>query len=244
MELLGKRQNTELALKSSEPWAIAIKGQFGEFENFAERFKPTAIVQHTCYTGIARAVRMGDSMPSLIRAQLTYGRENIIILLETHISRMLVTMGAEGKLDAVSVGLLARTIADSPRLRTLKFSTVLGFFAALQSGEYKLYGINNYEIMRSFKEYAEKAHEIESAERFRIDDEERKRKESESEGDWQKWEVTRQKLGLPPGTTYVDWVLMDVEKEKKAQAEAERKAYEEQKKKFLKEVELEKKKRK
>lgn len=215
MELINtKPRKTEMALRREQPWALAIRAQFGDVSNFTRRFSPSHEVQRHCALNVERAVRMGDRMPSMARAEVVYGAANVTALIRSHLAVALVAMGDEGKMDRADVALCAQAIADAPKLRVLKFPTVLAFFHALKCGEYKIYGqLTTRKLMEAFNEYAEKASQREYAERQRIEEELRRAEEAEERAAAQSWDVTRRKLGLPEGTSYLDWVLQCYQEE-------------------------------
>lgn len=199
-------------------WYGAIVKRFGNAASFISSFKARPEVQEHCALHMRKAIEMEDSMPSLGRAVAVYGRDVVSSHLSTHLTAALITMGetkAE-KIDQYTVRSVGRSMAATRQWPHLRYSTIIGFFHSLTCGEYKIYGdVTPRKIMECFNEYCENANDREGAIRLEIEREKAERERREHDARCISWEERRSRLGLPEGTTLVDWVLMGVEEERK-----------------------------
>lgn len=197
----------------SEPWMLAIKGQFGEYKDFRDRFfaKPDTWGFCASDKGLRRAIELDDRMPSLTRACRTYGTANVKNLIGAHVSAAIIAMGEQEKFNPFDAQNAAALIVECKRWRHLKFSTVLGFFHALTTAEYKIYGsVTPRKILEVYQQYCERAHEREHEERCRIEKEREEAERAAYEAKCRPWEERAAELGLPPGTSLADWIHMGI----------------------------------
>ena len=146
-----RRQETGLAVKSQQPWAIAIRQTYGELPAFAAKFKPA--VQKYCAKNIAKAVE--DDLPTFGRIVSTYGEQGIAKLINTHMTEAILRMGEDRDVDPADVQFISEAICESDRFRLLRFPSVFGFFHLLKCGEFDIYGkVTPRKILDAFRKYA------------------------------------------------------------------------------------------
>lgn len=195
MELTpSRRGTTALTTTSQEPWAIAIREQYGALPAFGARFSPK--VQKYCAQNMAKAIE--GNLPTFGRIVAAYGEEGIATLIAAHISDALLRLGEERDADPYDVRFTAGAICQSERFRLLRFTTVLGFFHLLKCGEFDIYGrVTPRRILEAFRKYAIEA----QAQENRLAYEKACReKEAEMERDRQEaisWEQYAASKGLP-----------------------------------------------
>ena len=195
MELIKSNRNTGLVKVSHEPWALAIRTQYGELPDFVTKFSTK--VQRYCAQNMVKAVE--DDLPTFGRIIATYGQEGIAGLINTHLTEAVVMMGEDRDVDPYDVQFIASAIVESERFRLLRFPTVLGFFHLLKCGEFDIYGkVTPRKVLEAFRKYAVTAQEKEN--RIAYEKEQRDRRE-----EWdrhaalcQREREARIKKGLPP----------------------------------------------
>ena len=147
----SRRQETALTTTSQEPWALAIREQYGNLPAFASRFTPK--VQKYCAQNMVKAVE--NNLPSFGRIVSTYGEEGIAAIVATHITDAILRMGEDRDVDPYDVQFIASAICESDRFKTLRFTTVLGFFHLLKCGEFDIYGkVTPRKILEAARKYA------------------------------------------------------------------------------------------
>lgn len=152
MEILpSRRQETALTTTSHEPWALAIRETYGNLPAFAARFTPK--VQKYCARNMVKAVE--ENLPTFSRIVATYGEEGVAALVATHITDAILRMGEDRDVDPYDVQFIAEAICESDRFKTLRFTTILGFFHLLKCGEFDIYGkVTPRKILEAFRKYA------------------------------------------------------------------------------------------
>lgn len=195
MELTpSRRDTTALTTISQEPWALAIREEYGSLPAFAARFTPQ--VQKYCAQNMVKAVE--NNLPTFGRIVSTYGEEGIGAIVATHMTDAILRMGEDRDVDPYDVQFIASAICESERFKTLRFTTVLGFFHLLKCGEFDIYGkVTPRKILEAFRKYAIEA----QAQENRLAYEKACReKEAEMERDRQEaisWEQYAASKGLP-----------------------------------------------
>lgn len=152
MELIpSRRQDAALTTTSQQPWALAIREQYGNLPAFASRFTPK--VQKYCAQNMVKAVE--EDLPTFGRIVSTYGEEGVAAIVATHITDAILRMGEDRDVDPYDVQFIAGAICESERFKTLRFTTVLGFFHLLKCGEFDIYGkVTPRKILEAFRKYA------------------------------------------------------------------------------------------
>lgn len=152
MELINSNRNeTGLAVVSQQPWAIQIRQDYGELPAFAQRFSPK--VQKYCAQNMVKAVE--TNLPTFGRVVATYGEEGMAAIVATHITDAILRMGEDRDVDPYDVQFTASAICESDRFKTLRFTTVIGFFHLLKCGEFDIYGkITPRKILEAARKYA------------------------------------------------------------------------------------------
>lgn len=151
MELIKSNRNTALTKVSQEPWAIAIREQFGELPELVQKF--SIQTQRYCARNMVKAVE--NDLPTFGRIVATYGEEGIAGLINTHLTEAVLAMGEDRDVDPYDVQFIASAIVESDRFRLLRFSTVLGFFHLLKCGEFDIYGkVTPRKVLEAFRKYA------------------------------------------------------------------------------------------
>lgn len=152
MELTpSRRDTTALTTISQEPWALAIREEYGSLPAFAARFTPQ--VQKYCAQNMVKAVE--NNLPTFGRIVSTYGEEGIGAIVATHMTDAILRMGEDRDVDPYDVQFIASAICESERFKTLRFTTVLGFFHLLKCGEFDIYGkVTPRKILEAFRKYA------------------------------------------------------------------------------------------
>lgn len=153
MELIqsNKRQETGLARRNEQPWAVAIRETYGELPAFAAKFSPA--VQKYCAHNIAKAVE--DDLPTFGRLIATYGEKGMAGLISTHMTEAILRMGEDRDADPYDVQFISEAICESDRFRTLRFPSIFGFFHLLKCGEFDIYGkVTPRKILEAFRKYA------------------------------------------------------------------------------------------
>ena len=153
MELIpsNRRQETGLATRSQQPWAIAIRETYGELPAFTKKFTPAA--QRYCAANTRKAVE--DSLPTFGRIVATYGEKGIASIINTHITEAIARMGEDRDVDPYDVQFIAEAICESDRFKTLRFPSIFGFFHLLKCGEFDIYGkVTPRKILEAFRKYA------------------------------------------------------------------------------------------
>lgn len=147
-----RRRETFITI-SQEPWALAIRQQYGDLPQLAARFKPDT--QRYCALNMVQAVEHAPSFSDMLH---TYGEEAIAGILATHITDAIVRMGEDRDIDMADIKFTATAICDIESLRILRLSTILGFFYWLKCGEFDIYGkLTPSKILMALRKYAKKA---------------------------------------------------------------------------------------
>ena len=151
MELTSSRSKTALATTGQEPWALAIRKSYGNLPAFATKFSPA--VQKYCAQNMLKAVE--NDLPTFGRIVSTYGEEGVGALVATHMTDAILRMGEDRDVDPHDVQFIAEAICQSDRFKTLRFTTVIGFFHFLKCGEFDIYGkVTPRKILEAFRKYA------------------------------------------------------------------------------------------
>ena len=139
--------------ESREPWAVAIRNQYGPLSQFVRKFNTTQ--QKYCLDNVRKAVF--GHLPTFGRVAAAYGEKAFACYINTHLTAVVMKMGEEQPMDAVDIQSLAESIIESRKGRVLCFTTVLGFFHALKTGEYDIYGrLTPFKVMEAFRKYCDK----------------------------------------------------------------------------------------
>lgn len=204
MELIpSRRQETALTTTSQQPWALAIREQYGALPAFAARFTPK--VQKYCAQNMVKAVE--EDLPTFGRIVSTYGEEGVAAIVATHITDAILRMGEDRDVDSYDVQFIAGAICESERFKTLRFTTVLGFFHLLKCGEFDIYGkVTPRKVLEAARKYAIDAQAQENRIAYEKDcreaDEERDRwareaREQTGPNPLKDWEAYAAERGLP-----------------------------------------------
>ncbi len=206
--LPSRRQETALTTTSQQPWAIAIRESYGNLPAFAERFAPKS--QKFCARNMVKAVE--QNLPTFGRIVATYGEEGIAAVVATHITDAILRMGEDRDVDPYDVQFIAEAIAESERFRTLKFTTVLGFFHLLKCGEFDIYGkVTPRKILEALRKYAIEAQAKENRIYYEME-KERERREAEEHdrlvaSQRNGWEDFKKRNNLDPNLTIAEYNL-------------------------------------
>lgn len=150
----SRRTETALTTTSQEPWALAIRENYGNLPAFATKFSPA--VQKYCAQNMVKAVE--NNLPTFGRIVSTYGEEGVGALVATHMTDAILRMGEDRAVDPYDVQFIAEAICQSDRFKTLRFTTVIGFFHLLKCGEFDIYGkVTPRKILEAFRKYAVEA---------------------------------------------------------------------------------------
>lgn len=155
MELIntGRRELMQPGARSGEPWAVAIREQYGPIEGFVRRFGIDQ--QKYCLENVGKAVM--NHLPTFGRVAAAYGEKAFSAFINTHLTSVILKMGEERRMDAIDIQSVSEAIIESRHGRTLCFTTVLGFFHALKTGEYDIYGqLTPFKIMEAFRKCCDK----------------------------------------------------------------------------------------
>ena len=210
MEIIkSNRAETALATTGSQaPWALAIREEFGQLPDFALRFAPKA--QKYCAQNMVKAVE--NNLPNFARIIATYGEPGIAGLINTHITDAVIKMGEEGDVDPYDVQFIAEAITGSERFRTLRFTTVLGFFHLLKCGEFDIYGkVTPRKILEAFRKYAVEAQAKENRIAYEMEQrqaEAERREWAKTRVSWQEW-ATGQGITDPDPQTYFQRMMAE-----------------------------------
>lgn len=192
----SRRQETALTTTSQEPWALAIREQYGDLPAFATRFTPK--VQKYCAQNMVKAVE--NNLPSFGRIVSTYGEEGVAAIVATHITDAILRMGEDRDVDPYDVQFIASAICESDRFRTLKFTTVLGFFHLLKCGEFDIYGkVTPRKVLEAFRKYAIDAQAKENRIAYEKDCREAEAERERSRANAISWEEFAKKNGITDG---------------------------------------------
>lgn len=197
MELTpSRRDTTALTTISQEPWALAIREEYGSLPAFAARFTPK--VQKYCAQNMVKAVE--NNLPSFGRIVRTYGEEGIGAIVATHMTDAILRMGEDRDVDPYDVQFIASAICESERFKTLRFTTVLGFFHLLKCGEFDIYGkVTPRKILEAFRKYAIEAQAKENRIAYEKDCREAEAERERSRANAISWEEFAKSHGIPDG---------------------------------------------
>lgn len=195
MELIpSRRQETALTTISQEPWALAIREQYGNLPAFAARFTPK--VQKYCAQNMVKAVE--NDLPSFGRIVSTYGEEGVAAIVATHITDAILRMGEDRDVDPYDVQFIASAICESSRFKTLRFTTVLGFFHLLKCGEFDIYGkVTPRKVLEAARKYAVDAQAQENRIAYEKDCREAAAERERAAAEAISWEDYAKKNGIP-----------------------------------------------
>lgn len=190
----SRRQETALTTTSQEPWALAIREQYGQLPAFAARFTPK--VQKYCAQNMVKAVE--NNLPSFGRIVSTYGEEGISAIVATHMTDAILRMGEDRDVDPYDVQFIASAICESERFKTLRFTTVLGFFHLLKCGEFDIYGkVTPRKILEAFRKYAIEAQAKENRIAYEKECREQEAERDRSRANAVSWEEFAASKGIP-----------------------------------------------
>lgn len=212
MQLISNKKTTSTNKRQPTPfWVPVIKKEFGDFGGFAGKFRPSFEVQNFCALNTRRAIAMGDSMPSLRRAVVAYGRRQIAQLLNSHLVAVVTSLGEHEKLNSSDMLAVANAIIDNHKFSSLKFSSVLGFFHSLRIGVHKIFGeVSPRKILEVYNSYASEAMEKEYKERLSLEKEQEAREYEASVRKAVSWPERARRLGLPEGTTFQQYLMKPI----------------------------------
>lgn len=196
MELTPSRrdQTTALTTISQEPWALAIREQYGALPAFAARFTPQ--VQKYCARNMVKAVE--ENLPTFGRIVATYGEEGVGAIVATHMTEAILRMGEDRDVDPYDVQFIASAICESDRFRTLRFTTVLGFFHLLKCGEFDIYGkVTPRKVLEAFRKYAVEAQAKENRIAYEKECREQQAERDRSRANAISWEEYAASKGIP-----------------------------------------------
>ena len=147
-----------------------------------------------------------NNLPTFARIVATYGEEGVAALVGTHITDAILRMGEDRDVDPYDVQFIAEAICESDRFKTLKFTTVLGFFHLLKCGEFDIYGkVTPRKILEAFRKYAidaqAKENRIAYEKACREEEEARERAAAEAIS----WEEFAAKNNLPD-KSMLEWI--------------------------------------
>lgn len=199
MELTPSRrdQTTALTTTSQEPWALAIRERYGALPAFAAKFTPR--VQKYCAQNMVKAVE--DNLPTFARIIKTYGEEGVGALIATHMTDAILRMGEDRDVDPYDVQFIASAICESERFRTLRFTTVIGFFHLLKCGEFDIYGkVTPRKILEAFRKYAIEAQATENRIAYEKACREQEAEQDRSRANAITWEQFAASKGIPDGS--------------------------------------------
>ncbi len=149
----GRGEVMQTGAQSNEPWAVAIRGQYGPMERFIRRFSVNQ--QKYCLENVGKAVQ--GHLPTFGRVAAAYGEKTFAAFINTHLTSVVLKMGEDRRMDAVDMQSVSEAIVESRKGRVLCFTTVLGFFHALKTGEYDIFGqLTPFKIMEAFRKYCDK----------------------------------------------------------------------------------------
>lgn len=142
MEIISNRPTvTALTATPDDPRCRAVVARFGE--------------EHQFYMSIDSA-KPSASTPSMVLAMLTYGEDAIVRQLRMRTRFMVLRMDTE-LLNDEEIASIAMAIASDKRGRVLGYDLVLGFFDAIEHGEYELYAFKPRNIIEAWGKYVKSA---------------------------------------------------------------------------------------
>lgn len=142
MEIISNRPTeTALTITPDDPRCKAVVARYGE--------------QHQFYMSINPA-KPSAATPSMVLAMLTYGENTIVNQLNMRTRFMVLRMDAE-QLNDEEIASIVKAIAGDPRGRVLGYDLVLGFFDAIERGEYELYAFKPRNIIEAWGKYVKSA---------------------------------------------------------------------------------------
>jgi hypothetical protein len=142
MEIISNRPNTQALMKApGDPRCRAIMATYGEANQFYMALNPAM---------------PSASTPEMVLAMKTYGEDAIIKQLRMRTRFMVLRMDTE-LLNDEEIASIAQAIAGDPRGRTLGYDMVLGFFDAVERGEYELYAFKPRNIISAWGQYVKSA---------------------------------------------------------------------------------------
>lgn len=220
MELMpSRRTETALTTTSQEPWALAIRESYGNLPAFATKFSPA--VQKYCAQNMVKAVE--NDLPSFGRIVSTYGEEGVGALVATHMTDAILRMGEDRDVDPYDVQFIAEAICQSDRFRTLRFTTVLGFFHLLKCGEFDIYGkVTPRKILDAFRKYAVEAQAKENRIAYEKDCREAAAAREQARANAVSWEQYAASKGLPDASL-ADYAIRVIQENPGEPAKNERK---------------------
>lgn len=143
MQILpSNRKETSVALTQDDPRCRAIVARYGDANQF--------------YMSVADKQPKADT-PTMVMARGAYGDEAITRQLMMRTRIMVVRMD-ESALNDEEVASIARAIAGDERGLMLSYDLVLGFFSAVERGEYELYAFKPRHIIAAWSQYVKAAH--------------------------------------------------------------------------------------
>lgn len=222
MELIHTNPRAAAITTTRQPWAVAIRERYGALPDFASKFSPRA--QKYCAQNMVKAVRM--RFPSFGRIVITYGEAGIAALVATHITDAILRMGEDRDVDSYDVQFIAEAICQSERFRSLRFTTILGFFHLLKCGEFDIYGkVTPHKVLEALRKYADEAEAKENRILIELELEQKRRQEAEEaeriarEGNG--WEAFKRQNGLDPNMSIAEYYLSIQEEASAKRREAE-----------------------
>lgn len=210
MELIpSNREPTAVAIVSQEPWAIAIRRDYGDLKSFSLRFRPEAKIQKHCANNVGKAISSG--LPSFARVVKTYGEDGITQLLAAHLTEAILRLGEDRDVDPADIQFTAEAMVSTDRGKTLNWASIVGFFFKLKCGEFDLWGkVTPRRILEAYRKWtidqaateARIYYELEHAKK-RADEAEAARQPSGAVALASFMEAQ----GLPPDTSIAAWAM-------------------------------------
>ena len=138
MEIISNRPNeTAITVTPDDPRCQAIMARYGEANQFYMNINSSAPSAHT---------------PSMVMAMKTYGEYEIAKQIRMRTRFMVLRMDTE-LLNDEEIASIAQAITGDPRGKTLGYDLVLGFFDAIERGEYELYSFKPRHIIAAWSKY-------------------------------------------------------------------------------------------
>ena len=133
---------TGVTATPDDPRCVAIKNRYGDADHL--------------YMEVADMLPKAET-PSMVMVMRTYGPDKVKRQLAMRI-RISVLRMDESTLNDEEVESIARAIAGDPMGLTLSYDLVLGFFNAVERGEYELYAFKPRHIISAWGIYKKAAH--------------------------------------------------------------------------------------
>lgn len=136
-------------MPSAEPWAVALRDEYGSVDNLFKTFAPASTGGYACDTTAAALT------PSVVRLCKSYGNRTIATLFSMHIAAALAAMVSETpSFTTDDINRAAAHVATDDRIRTTPIGVVLAFFHRAAAMRYRLYGQPTpYKLLQALQEH-------------------------------------------------------------------------------------------